>query len=324
MAVNGWSSVRLAAMGSTADVRWHGGPGDVATTVNRLLEGMERSWSRFDPRSDLSRLNAEPAAVVEVPALLAFAVQRAVLAWELTGGAFDPTVHDALVAAGYDRTFAEVSEGIVAVPGPFAVVGCAEIRVDDAASMVRRPPGVHLDLGGIGKGLAADVIVTTMLGDGVSSAIASVGGDVRVGGRTPRGGWMVPITDPWDGSSTSRFVLDGPGAVVMSSTRRRRWQTVDGGWAHHVIDPMTGRPADRGVAAVVAVAAEAWWAEAVAKAALVLGATDGAALLERHGMEGVLVGDDTVERVVRRGESQSLASFSSAANSERELMPSLP
>ena len=55
---------------------------------------------------------------------------------------------------------------------------------------------------------------------------------------------------------------------------------------HHIIDPATGAPAERGVAAVIAEADEAWWAEGVAKAALVAGVGDGLALLERLGRRG--------------------------------------
>jgi thiamine biosynthesis lipoprotein len=62
---------------------------------------------------------------------------------------------------------------------------------------------------------------------------------------------------------------------------------------HHLIDPATGAPARRGVAAVVAQADDAWWAEGIAKAALIAGVDDGLALLERLGIAAVLVGDDS-------------------------------
>ena len=61
---------------------------------------------------------------------------------------------------------------------------------------------------------------------------------------------------------------------------------------HHLIDPATGAPARRGVAAVVAQADEAWWAEGVAKAALIAGVGAGIDLLERLGVAAVVVDDD--------------------------------
>ncbi len=65
-----------------------------------------------------------------------------------------------------------------------------------------------------------------------------------------------------------------------------------GATLHHLIDPSTGAPAANGVVAVVATADEAWWAEGVAKAALVAGADDGIALLERLGVAAVVVEAD--------------------------------
>ena len=69
---------------------------------------------------------------------------------------------------------------------------------------------------------------------------------------------------------------------------------------HHLIDPATGAPARRGVTAVIAQADEAWWAEGVAKAALVSGTDDGLELLERLGVAAVVVGDDGTYRFTSR------------------------
>jgi thiamine biosynthesis lipoprotein len=299
-------------MGSDVELRVLGGEGsDGGRRAAELLARLERSWSRFDPRSALSRLNADPAEVVEVPLVLAAAVRRAVEAWRATTGAFDPTVHDALVAAGYDRTFELVADAVAPVPAGVGVPGCGQVEVDldegtslldalrsepEPRAIIRRPAGLRLDLGGIGKGLAADLVAAHLVARGARSVYVSLGGDVRVAGEAPDGGWPLPVIDPWDGSHLVTVVLDRPGAVVMSSTRRRRWQTEDGGWAHHLIDPASGRPATSGVAAVVTVAEDAWWAESLAKAALVLGMDGGAELLRRLDVEGVVVGDDT-ERV---------------------------
>lgn len=310
-----WWAYRGRAMGSSVELRVLGpdaGADHLRARTDHLLGRMERCWSRFDPTSALSVLNADPAPEVEVPGLLGAAIRRALLAWHVTDGAFDPTVHDALVAAGYDRTFELVADRRVPAPPGRVVPGCATVEVRGASgsgdtaedelanalddrrtrAVVRRPPGLRLDLGGIGKGLAADLLAADLVAAGARSVHVSLGGDVRVAGEVPAGGWPVPVVDPWDDGVLSTVVLDRPGSVVMSCTRRRRWQTDDGGWAHHLIDPTTGRPADRGVAAVVVVAAEAWWAESLAKAALVLGAEAGQGLLRRHDAEGVIVRDD--------------------------------
>ena len=290
-ASTGWWHHRFRAMGSTVHVLGFGGPSGMGHEAARRLGELERCWSRFRPDGELVALNADARSVVEVSPDLAEALRRALLAWELTGGRFDPTVHDALVGAGYDRTFAEVRDVVAPPPSSVPVPGCGHIEL--VGLEVHRPPGLHLDLGGIGKGLAADMVVQHLIDLGVTSASVSVGGDVRVGGVPPDGNWQVPVVDPFAESERLLTVDMAEGAIVTSTTRVRRWQTSDGGWAHHLIDPRTGRPAETGVAAVIVIAADAWWAEVLAKAALVAGPDEGAELLRDRGVHGWIIGDDT-------------------------------
>jgi thiamine biosynthesis lipoprotein len=279
-------------MGSTVHLLGFGGPASAGQEAIEQIEALERAWSRFRDDGELSVLNDDPDGVVAVSDELAGALRRALLAWRLTDGWFDPTVHDALVAAGYDRTFRSLPDVARPVPAGVRVPGCDGVSIDHVGR-VHRPPGLRFDLGGIGKGLAADLVAEELVGRGVRSVSIAVGGDVRVAGVAPEGGWSVPVLDPFADDDRMMNVEMDTGAIVTSTTRVRRWQTEDGGWAHHLIDPVTGRPADNGVAAVVAIAAEAWWAEVVAKAALVAGADRGRALMARHGVQGWMVLDDT-------------------------------
>ena len=72
---------------------------------------------------------------------------------------------------------------------------------------------------------------------------------------------------------------------------------------HHLLDPFTGSPAMSGLASVTVVAGDAWWAEVMAKAAFVLGATGGKKLLESGGVDGILV-SDAGELLETRGMAQ--------------------
>jgi thiamine biosynthesis lipoprotein len=171
--------------------------------------------------------------------------------------------------------------------------------VDLDASTVRLPPGVSFDLGGIGKGRAADLIVARLLDDGVEGACVDLGGDVRVAGRAPDPeGWLIAVADPWDDDAEIAMLALADGAVTTSARTRRRWW-FDGTEQHHLIDPVTGLPARSGLAAVTVVAAEAVWAEVVAKAAFVGGPDVGTSLIASSGAAGILVEDD--HRVRRVG-----------------------
>jgi FAD:protein FMN transferase len=276
-------------MGSDCHVIVVGGSAGLASRAVALVDGLEARWSRFLPDSEVSRLNAAAGSPVEVSADTITLVSRAVEAWHLTAGRFDPTVLGAVVRAGYDRSFSEL--------GPFPAAssvlrtGCDGIEVDPAAGTVRLPYGVGFDPGGIGKGLAADVVVASLLDAGAAGACVNLGGDLRVAGESPGGeAWQVAVEHELTHTVVATVAVTG-GAVATSSTARRRWRTRDGE-AHHLIDPFTGAPARAGLVAVTAVAAEGWQAEVLAKAALVAGPREALPLVRAFGAEALTV-DET-------------------------------
>ena len=151
-----------------------------------------------------------------------------------------------------------------------------------------RAPGVRLDPGGIAKGMAADLAAAS-LPAGVRYAI-SCGGDLAVGGERP---WDVAVRSARNETEVHRLRVRS-GGIATSGIGARIWQTEDGRYAHHVIDPATGRPAWTGLVAVTAVAGNALEAEVLAKAALLSGPLGARRLLRRRG--GVLQHDDGRDR----------------------------
>lgn len=254
-------------MGTNAHVVVVGGDeAGLIGAARRRLDDLERRWSRFLPGSEVSALNRRPARPVVVSADTFTLVARSVDAWHATGGRFDPTVLPAMLAAGYDRDFATASSAARPLAASQPSPGCGDIRLDPAVMAVWLPAGVGFDPGGIGKGLAADLVSTEIAEAGAAGVLVNVGGDLRVRGTPPTGDeWVVAVEDPAGSSGEpARFAL-ASGAVATSSRLRRRW------WAgevdvHHLIDPTTGAPAQTGVATVTVVAADAWWAEALATA----------------------------------------------------------
>jgi thiamine biosynthesis lipoprotein len=172
------------------------------------------------------------------------------------------------------------------------------VEVDDDAGVIRRPPGLELDLGGSVKGWAADLVAARLERHG--RCVADCGGDLRV--VASRGApWEVRVRHPLTGGIAHTLRVR-TGGVATSGIDARLWERPEGGFAHHLIDPATATPAWTGVVAATALAPTALEAEALAKAALLSGPAAGRRLLRaRHG--GVLVHDDgsvdAVDRVPR-------------------------
>ncbi len=300
------TATRFRAMGTDVTVLVLDGPADAGAHAAATIERLEQQWSRFRPTSELCALNAAAGAPVVVSVELFALVERAVRAWKDTAGRYDPTVLPAVVAAGYDRDFDAVArEG--AGPGtdvaPAPAPGCAAIELDARLFAVTLPAGVALDLGGIGKGYAADLVAAELIARGARGALVNLGGDLRALGAAPEPhGWVVAVDDPLATGSTGMLALR-EGAIATSTRLRRTWER-DGQTLHHLIDPRTGRPAASGLASVTVVAADAWRAEVLAKAAFVAGPADGGAVVTGAGATGLLVHDDA--RVV---ELEGLAAF---------------
>ena len=276
---------------------------DIAIARLRRLEAL---WSRFLPDSEISRLNNSPGVPVLVTPETFRLIDHALTAWEMTDGAFDPTILADLRAEGYDRSFellggsgtptptdARVDRDAPRHSRASALRAAPDIHLDRIVGSVRLGPNTTFDAGGIGKGFAADLVVAELLSSGARGALVSVGGDLRAGGEAPDGGsWGVAITDPLDPERVIANLGLGAGAVASSWRTKRTWTGSDGRSRHHLIDPRSGRSAATGVAGVTVVAAQGWRAEILAKAAFLAGPVDGPALIARAGAAGIVVTDD--------------------------------
>jgi thiamine biosynthesis lipoprotein len=247
---------------------------DAFDTAESEFHRLEALLSRFRPDSELSQLNAE-GHIDAGPDLLQV-VALALDARDRTAGRFDPTVHDALVAAGYDRSFElVVRDGVKAVGSMPAGGG---VRIDGARVSLDR--GVRIDLGGIGKGYAAERAAELLATAG--PCLVDAGGDIATRG----GAWPVGV-ETADGTLTLEL---RDGALATSGRDRRRWRRA-GEELHHVIDPRTGRPAESDVLRVTVVASDAVEAEVVATSLFLAGAERAAVEANEAGVPAVIVSD---------------------------------
>ena len=233
------------AMGTEIEVLAAPAAAGALPAVRREFERLEALLSRFRPESELSRLNRD--GQIEAGHDLAAVVTLALEARERTGGLFDPTVHDAVVAAGYDRTFDDLP-----ADGPAGATSRCGGAVEIVGRRIRLAPGVRIDLGGIGKGYAADRARDLLAGHG--ACLVNAGGDLAA-----TGSWPVGV----DGGPTLELT---DAALATSGRDRRRWQR-GGEERHHLIDPRTGRPAAVELVRATVVAPTAVEAEVLATAA---------------------------------------------------------
>lgn len=284
---------QFRAMGSDAHLVVVGAGDDVLDAAERRIEQLEQRWSRFIPSSEICELNRRAGSWVTVSAETVMLVERAIEAWRLTGGGFDPTLLGAVLRAGYDVSFESMPEN-KSESSSSLLMGCTDISVDGDA--VRLPIDTGFDPGGIGKGLAADIVIGEIMTAGAAGACVNLGGDLRVAGTSPdAGAWTIAIEHP---SIAEPIALVGlsEGAVATSTTLRRQWN-VDGQHRHHLIDPATGEPSDSDLELTTVIAGEAWIAEVLAKAVLLRGSARAFDIIDGSGVQALTVDSSGVVRI---------------------------
>ncbi|MEQ8717666.1 MAG: FAD:protein FMN transferase [Acidimicrobiales bacterium] len=284
------------AMGSRCQVVVDG-PLGLTDRAEARVRALEETWSRFVADSEISRINERPGRPVTVGSATIDLFRRAEFARVSTGGLFDPMVLDHLIAAGYDRDHRELvpAQG-TAQPRTGAARPVGTFRVDGDTVTVE---GGRFDPGGLGKGLAADLVAEELLEVGAAGCYLDLGGDIRFAGEPIDGErWRVHVDDPLGVAPVCTLGLPpGGGGVATSGVLTRRWHH-DGADRHHLIDPRTGEPADTALASVTVIAGATWWAEVMAKSALVAGADDAESLLHEGGVTAILVAKNGKRTVV--------------------------
>src|SRR5947209_923302 len=241
------TSVSFAALGSTAvvAVRDPAALDTARATVEEVVARFDEACSRFRDDSELTALNGSAGSPVLVSPLLLDAIEASLRAAHITDGDVDPTIGEALIALGYDRDFDAIGAGGAATVSIAAVPGWRTVRVDRAARTVTTARGVVLDLGATAKALAADYAAKAASESVKGGVLVSLGGDISMQGPAPEQGWQIRVTDDHRAEATApgQWIALHAGGLATSSTTVRCWET-DGGPAHHLLDPGTGRPVD--------------------------------------------------------------------------------
>lgn len=278
-------------MGCATHLIVHGGSADLLDEAERRLRELESIWSRFLVDSDITRANQAGGEPVVVHEDTLAVVSRALDAWRQTEGRFDITTLPALVDAGYTHSSTDHSAAPT-VPGS-RVGQSAWVRVDYQNATLTVPVTTAIDLGGIGKGFAADIVAEELIEAGASGVVVNVGGDLRVMGHpADDSSWYLGIEDPTHPPDHLAFIRLEDGGVATSGTTIKKWATPSGGTAHHLIDPSRGTPSATTLLTATVIASDAATAEAFATSAMMMQGPQAVAMLDSVGLAGLVVASD--------------------------------
>ncbi len=265
------------------------------TAATQRLRTLEAAISSWKPGSDIYRLNDNAGRYIEVGKDTLTLLRLARQIHADTNGAFDVTIGAVWDLYPFRDPGAPLPDARQ-IAAQLQHVGAQRIEIDATASRARLPARMRVNVGGIGKGYAAQLAISTMQEMGIVNAAVSAGGDVYLTGGKQTGPWNIRIENPrWEGRSIEQFTLRD--RSVATSGDSRRYIVRNGKRYGHIIDPRTGLPAT-GSQSVTVICDDPTLADAYATAVFVMGPVDGMAWVnERTGIEALIIdANGTVSR----------------------------
>lgn len=207
---------------------------EIQETIKTVFDRIDRVYNNWNPHSEVSQLALLPAhQKIELSSELAsFLLQ--ISSWVcLTEGRFDPTVEPLQKLWKH-----YLNKG--STPPPHAIdillpaIGWENIHLEGNLFW-KEHDQTALDLGGAAKGLAVDLILTTLQEDGYTNIFVEWGGEIRTLGEHPqKRPWTIAIV-----GAETRFLSDR--AIATSGSYIQQWK-IDDTLYTHIIDPRTKRP----------------------------------------------------------------------------------
>ena len=304
---------QFAAMDTFMHLTAYGdGAQDALTRAQEELLRLERLLSVTDEDSEVYALNHRTAQRCDLSPELTALLEQALILARQTNGAFDPTIYPVVQTWGFTSETHHVPEP-EELAGLLPLVDYKNVRLSDRTLALE--PDMMLDFGGIAKGWAGDRAAQLLRGQGVTSAILRLGGNIHTIGKKPNGElWNIGIEDPDSGGALGTVSVAD--LAVVTSGSYQRCFTENGQTYHHIIDPTTGQPANSGLTSVTVIGKYGARCDALSTALFVMGLDKGTQFWREHrDFEAVFVGEDGSVSITHGLEGN----FTLSAQQERNL-----
>ncbi len=199
---------------------------------------------------------------------------------DLSHGKFDITIGPLVKLWNIpDATDIPTQEEIDAV---IPLTNYKDVVVDESNKTVfLTKPGMMLDLGGIAKGYAADVISKMLTDEGVKSAIIDLGGNIFAHGEKVSGdSWKIGIQNPFSTRGEIVGAISVKNKSIVTSGIYERYIEVNGVKYHHILNPETGYPYENNIAGITIISDKSTTGDALSTSVFALGIDEGMKFIE--------------------------------------------
>lgn len=270
-----------------------------AETMVKRIEEFEQKFSGNIKGSMVYNINIADKDV-EVPVDDEFIelYDKSKQLYEMTGGKVDITTMPLTELWGFaPNTYKEDLKHYTPptqeeIDNARSLVGFDKLILNRQNKTIKKPnKGVKIDFGAVGKGYIADVVRDIAKAKNVKKGILQISSSIYVLG----GPYNIAIKDPRDREDNyiGKLKLDNV-SIVTSGDYQRAYHGKDGKLYHHIIDPVTGRPVDKGVISASIIGVDSWLADGIATAAILLGYEEILNILQSNNLKAVIVTEEKI------------------------------
>ena len=285
------ASVQFFAMDTYMTLSASGkGSEETLQKIQAEITRLESLLDRTDESSLISQLNRANGASVSVDEETCRLLSASAAYADATGGAFDITVAPVVSAWGFtsDQFRVPTQSELETL---LQTVGTEHMTLSEKEAALS--PNTQIDLGGIAKGAACDIVRQVAEEYGVTRGYVSIGGNIVALEKKPFGSdFWFGIRDPQRGANDSLCAVQLYGKTMATTGAYERFFEQDGVTYHHVLDPQTGWPADSDLLSVSVICEDGALADYLSTTLYVLGKETVLDCLERQDFQLIAVGED--------------------------------
>ncbi len=260
--------------------------------VRTIVETLEDCVSVTDTNSELYQINHRTSNTVEISDTVMQLLQGELEITKTTDGALNPALYPISSAWGFTTDTKRVpsTEELAAL---LPKTDWKEIQLSQ--NQLTLSPEMELDFGATAKGFASELCANYLKECNVESALLDFGGNMYTIGNNKKGqSWKIGIRDPWDETGKNNVgVLESTNEAVITSGSYERYFEQDGKRYHHIIDGITGMPAESGLMSVTIVCENGLKADGLSTALFVMGLEKGSEYWRQYGgFEAIFIAED--------------------------------
>lgn len=267
---------------------------EVNAKIDDCLRNLENQISVRVVDSEVSNFNRNYVAdgIYRLSESVLGYLKEELIIWEETEGAFSPCIRPLTSLWAIEEGQTEIpEEGMITESMKLLDASNIEIVED---GVIFHEDNMAIDFGAAGKGIACDYVIEELEKTDIDGAVISIGGSIAVyGSKGERREWHIGIRDPrGEEDDIMGVVVCEDNVFVSTSGDYEKYFEVDGKRYHHIIDPSTGYPADRGLISVTIISESGFLSDALSTACFVMGLDDGMKYAQKKGVEAVFITED--------------------------------